>query len=140
MDNKFNEVITKYEVKKKQFLNTRVDSFTIKDIEILLNEIEILNSEITKTNDTIDTLNKNIKYLKYLNKKAKNIIKIYREELEEFKTKAFIPKRKKQQITQKDIDKIKKLSQDGLSYSKIQKITKWSKCTISKVVNGYYDK
>lgn len=119
MDNKFNEVITKYEVKKKQFLNTRVDSFTIKDIEILLNEIEILNSEITKTNDTI---------------------KIYREELEEFKTKAFIPKRKKQQITQKDIDKIKKLSQDGLSYSKIQKITKWSKCTISKVINGYYDK
>ncbi|HBH4207002.1 TPA: DNA-binding protein, partial [Clostridioides difficile] len=76
----------------------------------------------------------------YLNKKAKNIIKIYREELEEFKTKAFIPKRKKQQITQKDIDKIKKLSQDGLSYSKIQKITKWSKCTISKVINGYYDK
>ncbi|HBG3660554.1 TPA: hypothetical protein KQB99_003938 [Clostridioides difficile] len=117
-----------------------MDSFTIKDIEILLNEIEILNSEITKTNDTIDTLNKNIKYLKYLNKKAKNIIKIYREELEEFKTKAFIPKRKKQQITQKDIDKIKKLSQDGLSYSKIQKITKWSKCTISKVINGYYDK
>ncbi|MDS6171630.1 hypothetical protein REL11_018035 [Clostridioides difficile] len=140
MDNKFNEVITKYEVKKKQFLNTRVDSFTIKDIEILLNEIEILNSEITKTNDTIDTLNKNIKYLKYLNKKAKNIIKIYREELEEFKTKAFIPKRKKQQITQEDIDKIKNLARSGLSYSKIEKITKWSKCTISKVVNGYYDK
>lgn len=86
----------------------------------------------------------NIQVLTYIFKfkKIKFVIsfKIYREELEEFKTKAFIPKRKKQQITQKDIDKIKKLSQDGLSYSKIQKITKWSKCTISKVINGYYDK
>ncbi|HFL2576936.1 TPA: hypothetical protein ACG3RI_004052 [Clostridioides difficile] len=140
MDNKVDEVIAKYEIKKKEYFNGKEVVFTITDIKILLDEIEILNSEITKINDTIDTLNKNIKHLNFINKKSKKIIKTHREELEKFKTKAFIPKRKKQQITQKDIDKIKKLSQDGLSYSKIQKITKWSKCTISKVINGYYDK
>lgn len=130
MDNKVDEVIAKYEIKKKEYFNGKEVSFTINDIEILLNEIEILNSEIIKTNNTIETLNK----------KSKDIIKTQRKELEEFKTKAFIPKRKKQQITPEDIDKIKKLKQDDLSYSKIEKITKWSKCTISKVVNGYYDK
>ncbi|MDS6304487.1 hypothetical protein REK94_018055, partial [Clostridioides difficile] len=107
MDNKVDEVIAKYEIKKKEYFNGKEVVFTITDIKILLDEIEILNSEITKINDTIDTLNKNIKHLNFINKKSKKIIKTHREELEEFKTKAFIPKRKKQQITQKDIDKIK---------------------------------
>ncbi|HFL3667903.1 TPA: hypothetical protein ACG3R2_003789 [Clostridioides difficile] len=68
MDNKVDEVITKYEIKRKEYFNGKEVVFTITDIKILLNEIEILNSEITKTNKTIW-------HSKYLYKKAKTLLK-----------------------------------------------------------------
>lgn len=48
--------------------------------------------------------------------------------------------KKQRQITDKQIEEIKELRKQGLSYSKIEKITQWSKFTISRVVNGFYDK
>ena len=61
------------------------------------------------------------------------------EELNQIKNKAFIPKKKIQQITDQQIQEIKTLRNYGLSYSEIERQTKWSKYTISRVLNGHYD-
>ncbi len=46
---------------------------------------------------------------------------------------------KPRQITDKQIQEIKELLNQGLSYRKISDKTKWSINTISKIKNGYYD-
>lgn len=43
------------------------------------------------------------------------------------------------QITEEDIVKIKFLRTQGNSYAQIAKQTKWSKATVSRVLNGLYD-
>lgn len=48
-------------------------------------------------------------------------------------------KPKEKQISDTDIQGIKDLRIKGLSYSEIAKMTKWSKATISRVLNGLYD-
>jgi len=48
-------------------------------------------------------------------------------------------KPKEKQITDEDIQKIKDFRLIGLSYSEISSETKWSKATISRVLNGLYD-
>ncbi|MGL4912726.1 MAG: helix-turn-helix domain-containing protein [Romboutsia sp.] len=48
-------------------------------------------------------------------------------------------KPKEKQITDMDIQSIKDLRFCGLSYSEIAKETRWSKATISRVLNGLYD-
>lgn len=80
-----------------------------------------------------DTLIDVIKQLSNDNKTIKN-------ELENLKLKAFIPKKKIQQITDQQIQEIKNLRKlYNLSYADIERKTKWSKYTISKVLNGHYD-
>lgn len=48
-------------------------------------------------------------------------------------------KPKEKQITDDDIKKIKELREIGLSYGEIANKTRWSKATISRVLNGLYD-
>lgn len=48
-------------------------------------------------------------------------------------------KPKDKQISDKDIQLIKDLRICKLSYSEISKRTKWSKATVSRVLNGMYD-
>lgn len=43
------------------------------------------------------------------------------------------------QIRREDIIKVKELRKKGLSYSKIAEEVKWSKATISRILNGIYD-
>lgn len=43
---------------------------------------------------------------------------------------------KQKQISDKDIDKIRKLKNEGKSYSYISSETGWSKATISRVINN----
>lgn len=43
---------------------------------------------------------------------------------------------KQKQISDKDIDKIRKLKNEGKSYSYISSETGWSKSTISRVINN----
>lgn len=43
---------------------------------------------------------------------------------------------KQKQISDKDIDKIRKLKNEGKSYSYISNETGWSKATISRVINN----
>lgn len=46
---------------------------------------------------------------------------------------------KERQIKWEEILRIKALKKEGLSYSSISKETGWSKSTICRVINGYYD-
>lgn len=45
-------------------------------------------------------------------------------------------KSKQKQISDKDINRIKRLKEEGKSYSYIAKETGWSKATISRVINN----
>lgn len=47
---------------------------------------------------------------------------------------------RKREITDEEVQEIKDLRASGLSYSKIAKKTEWSTFTISRVLNGAYDK
>lgn len=99
--------------------------FTTRDFDILINVIQSLDND---NNELKRELKKyKIEYQKLYNS-YKNL-----------KRKAFIPKKKIQQITEQQILEIKKLRNDGLSYSEIEGQTKWSKYTISRVLNGHYD-
>lgn len=48
-------------------------------------------------------------------------------------------KPKEKQIKDSDIEHIKELRNNGLSYREISKETSWSKATVCRVLNGLYD-
>lgn len=73
-------------------------------------------------------------YEKQLNEKNKEIKKL-NNELEKIKSNNKF-KTKQKQISDKDIDIIKQLRQQGKSYSYISSETGWSKATISRVINN----
>ncbi|CEP79246.1 DNA-binding protein [[Clostridium] sordellii] len=73
-------------------------------------------------------------YEKQLNEKNKEIKKL-NHELEKLKLDSKF-KTKQKQISDKDIERIKQLKEDGKSYSYISKETGWSKATISRVINN----
>lgn len=74
--------------------------------------------KLRKKQQEIDMLKNEIKYLKESRSNLK-------------------PKEK--QITDEDIQKIKDFRDSGMSYSEISIKTRWSKATISRVLNGLYD-
>lgn len=73
-------------------------------------------------------------YEKQLNEKDKTI-KTLETELNKIKLDNKF-KIKQKQISDKDIDRIKKLKDQGKSYSYISSETGWSKATISRVINN----
>lgn len=73
-------------------------------------------------------------YEKQLEEKDKTIDLLRAENLKLKKSNKFQSKIK--QISDKDILKIKKLKNEGKSYSLISKETGWSKATISRVINN----
>ena len=77
-------------------------------------------------------------YEKKLQKKQMEIdtLKIEIQNLRDAKSNL---KPKEKQITDEDIMMIKELRGSGLSYGAIAGQTKWSKATISRVLNGLYD-
>lgn len=121
--------------------------FTTKDFDILVNEINKLKEINLKDKTVIKSLdNENNDLKKELNEYKTEYQKLYKfyqkykKELEQIKSKALIPGKKIQQITDQQIQEIKTLRNQSLSYSEIERITKWSKYTISRVLNGHYDK
>ena len=81
-----------------------------------------------------------------------NLKKIYINEIQKLKNEQIELKKKldraeaqinlqikKRQISDEQINEIKELINQGLSYKKISEITKWSTATISKIKNGIYD-
>ena len=144
------DLFNKKEISKlDEFMNryNQNDKLYIEDFNTLIEEI----NKYKKVIQSLDNENKALKSEKnlFLTCYEKDRIVIdklnnennkLKKELENLKSKAFIPKKKIQQITEQQIQEIKNLRNQGLSYSKIEQITKWSKFTISKVLNGHYDK
>ena len=77
-------------------------------------------------------------YEKKIQQKQLEIDKL-KAELEELKTNRGYLKPKEKQIRDLDIENIKLLRESGLSYREISKKTNWSKATICRVLNGFYD-
>ncbi|RDY23693.1 XRE family transcriptional regulator [Romboutsia maritimum] len=77
-------------------------------------------------------------YEKKLQKKQIELdnLKIEIEKLKNYKNSL---KPKEKQITDEDIEFIKELRNSGLSYREISNETRWSKATVSRVLNGIYD-
>ena len=62
-----------------------------------------------------------------------------KKEIESLKSLRNNLKPKEKQIKDSDIEQIKTLRNDGLSYREISKETSWSKATVCRVLNGLYD-
>lgn len=77
----------------------------------------------------------------YENKIQKKQLEIdtLKEEVEALKLSKNGLKPKEKQIRDLDINNIKELRENGLSYREIAKKTRWSKATICRVINGFYD-
>lgn len=115
-------------------------------------EIKSLQEELKRSENTCRLLDE--ENLKLIKKNEELMIKIkdleemlqpYKDEVQKLidennklKEKAFVPRA--QEITDKQIQEIKELRADGLSYRAIEKETGWSKFTIGRVLKGEYDK
>lgn len=77
-------------------------------------------------------------YEKKIQKKQMEIDRL-KLEISELKNNKSNLKPKEKQITDCDINNIKKLRGNGLSYREISNETCWSKATVSRVLNGLYD-
>lgn len=116
----------KKQVEKLQFEKTRLE---IK-ISKLEEEVVKLKSEMEKQENLIN------EWRKYY-KESVNEISKFKKQLKEFNPN-LKPRSKK--ISQNDIDNIKNLfNMKKYNYREISSISNWSICTISKVINGYYD-
>ena len=62
-----------------------------------------------------------------------------KKEVEDLKSLKNNLKPKEKQIKDSDIQHIKELRNNGLSYREISKETSWSKATVCRVLNGMYD-
>ena len=62
-----------------------------------------------------------------------------KKEVEDLKSLKNNLKPKEKQIKDSDIQHIKELRSNGLSYREISKETSWSKATVCRVLNGMYD-
>ncbi|MGN1031954.1 MAG: helix-turn-helix domain-containing protein [Intestinibacter sp.] len=68
-----------------------------------------------------------------------NEINNLKKEIEELKSLKSNLRPKEKQIKDSDINCIKELRDQGLSYRQISQKTSWSKATICRVLNGLYD-
>lgn len=107
------------------------------EIGRLENTTRLLNEENLKLIDKIDELELELKDLKQMLQPYKNKIKELFNENEKLRSKSFTPKTR--QITDEQVEEIKRLRSSGLSYRVIKDKTGWSKFTIGKVINGEYD-
>lgn len=114
-------------------------------------KIEDLNFENTRLEIKVEKLEKQIEKLKKENEQQKILLldweKTYKESLFEInklkkELKEYNPKLKprSKKISKRDIKYIKNLHElNEYTYREISQITKWSVCTVSKVINGFYD-
>ena len=115
-------------------------------------EIKSLQEELKRSENTCRLLDEeNLKLIKKNEelrikiKELEEMLQPYKDEVQKLidennklKEKAFVPRA--QEITDKQIQEIKELRADGLSYRAIEKETGWSKFTIGRVLKGEYDK
>ena len=133
---KLDEFMIRYNNYKKGLKS----DFTVNDFDILINFIQSLDNENKLLKDEKNLFLTSYEKDRIVIDKLNNENNKLKKELENLKSKVFIPKKKIQQITEQQIQEIKNLRNQGFSYSKIEQTTKWSKYTISRVLNGHYDK
>lgn len=133
---KLNDFYKRYEDCKKG----EESSFYFEDLDILTDYVKNKNNVINSLDNKYKELKNELEKYKIEYQKLYNLKENYEKELNDLKSKSFIPRKRIQQITKQQILDIKKLRNDGLSYSEIEDQTKWSKYTISRVLNGHYDK
>ena len=81
-----------------------------------------------------------INYIKEFNEmRSENEIDDLKKQLEELKCFRSNLRPKEKQIKDSDIESIKELRTQGLSYREISQQTSWSKATVCRVLNGGYD-
>lgn len=116
----------KKQIEELKFQNTRLQ---IKNSK-LEEEIQILKTENQRQKDLLSEWEKSYK------KSIRDVAKL-KNELKKYNPKL---KPRSRQITKSDIKRIKELFEmNEYNYREISQITKWSICTISKVINGFYD-
>ena len=71
--------------------------------------------------------------------RARKELGISQKQLEELKCFRSNLRPKEKQIKDSDIESIKELRTQGLSYREISQQTSWSKATVCRVLNGVYD-
>ena len=119
-------ISNKKQIEKLNLENTRLQ---IKNSK-LEEEIQILKTENQRQKDLLSEWEKSYKKSTHDVAKLKNELKKYNPNL----------KPRSKQITKSDIKRIKELFEmNEYTYREISQITKWSICTISKVINGFYD-
>ena len=128
-----------------------------KELEKELQKEKMISNRLTRENERlknrIDILERELNKLKYEEDpeylKAKEELRIVVKDNIDLKRKLnnvnkqlnnIKLKPREQQITSEDIKMIKELKKQGLTYRKISSEVNWSICTISKVINGAYDK
>lgn len=128
-----------------------------KELEKELQKEKMISNRLTRENERLknrlDILEKELNKLKYEEDpeylKVKEELRIVVKDNIELKRKLnnvnkqlnnVKLKPREQQITIEDIKMIKELKKQGLTYRKISSEVNWSICTISKVINGAYDK
>lgn len=123
------------ELQKEKMINTRLS----RENEGLKNKLNSFEKELNKFKYEEDLkylrLKEELKIVVKDNINLKNKLSNINEKLNNMKLKP-----REQQITTEDIKRIKDLKKQGLTYRKIANEVNWSICTISKVVNGVYDK
>ncbi|MCU9810158.1 hypothetical protein LEQ06_19650 [Paraclostridium sp. AKS46] len=116
----------KKQIEELKFQNTRLQIKNSKMVE----EIQILKTENQRQKDLLSEWEKSYK------KSIRDVAKL-KNELKKYNPKL---KPRSRQVTKSDIKRIKELFEmNGYTYREISQITKWSICTISKAINGFYD-
>lgn len=114
-----------------------------KKFEKLQFEKNKLEEKVSRLEREVFNLKSEIKNKEELIDEWKNFYRESTNEINKLKNqlKEFNPNLKPrcQKITQEDINRIKNLFKMNKTYREISAISKWSICTISKVINGYYD-
>ena len=99
---------------------------------------KVKNEDEWKKNYIIEFNQMRVDYEEKLQRKQLEIESLKKQIKALKETKSSLKPREKQ-ISDKDINKIKAMRGRGMSYREIEKNTKWSKATISRVLNGLYD-
>lgn len=107
-----------------------------------------LREKITELAGKLNVLQKQYYELREENSKLKKELSVYKSNLkkaraenQEYKKQLQSSQlqKKQRQISDEQIEEIKKLRNQGLSFRAISKKTNWSVFTISRVLNGFYD-
>ena len=101
--------------------------------DFLDNEIKLFNKCKAFARDYIEL------YVEY-----RNLVKLYNKKNDEIKElnqelEKYSKFKKERLVKDEDVINVKRLKFQGATYRDIEKITGWSKYTIGKILNGYYD-